>query len=742
MIALALVVIIILIFILEFFLNIGKRSVSGGYDMTEKYEKDFLELVRKPETLELPIGRNLFGDKYTEEEYEAITKMSEHKAVLADITINKLPELTPMLDIHRFKLRLYLEQRGKFITHLNFLSRYSAPGDQVIYVNLTGKHNWLLELCKLFPELTFHIWLFDSAELSGENIKVYSHTDPTPEELKEFRLKPTLLIANNNATPWEDKKYGEITEENMRRNENLVKLISPKYSQLEFKMPYCCIGKDTAQYQYLNGDLEFACWAKEGEYSHSLIVKGNSSSKKYDCELLRRKMAYFRIVVREYFYFSHDIAAEGIDHCFDCMYEINTWKNYLKRGSGEKLNNSELTSKISELITNNMHRYNSLENLATAPHGIRPTEMAFKKKEQLREKYQYEYMARTILRKNTPLTGVTKENINTFVYKPRLFQSTIEQETSEPKEQEAIMQIVGNNDFSITKLSDIDKELKYRNSNDKFVYRRHMGQRKLLMNEILFLVLHGNKATKVVYAGAAPGLHIPWLSKLFPRHKFDLWDPASFAIKETDKISIHQGYFNDEVAEQYRGQKILFISDIRSGSDEMKFEEFEEEVKKNNQWQMDWINIMTPEMSMLKFRIPFNVVGDYEYLQGEIYLQPWAPINSSETRLITDGKTLTTYNSTSYENKMFYFNHVIREFAWFNHNVSTASSPGLCHCYDCTFEIWIWQKYNKSEKVEVNDFIDKTSEYLRYPLAVKHHGIMPEIFMCNKRMLLKQIRRN
>jgi hypothetical protein len=43
-----------------------------------------------------------------------------------------------------------------------------------------------------------------------------------------------------------------------------------------------------------------------------------------------------------------------------------------------------------------------------------------------------------------------------------------------------------------------------------------------------------------LYAGAAPGTHIAYLSALFPHVHFILVDPAEFTVKATDRITIHQ----------------------------------------------------------------------------------------------------------------------------------------------------------------------------------------------------------
>jgi hypothetical protein len=103
----------------------------------------------------------------------------------------------------------------------------------------------------------------------------------------------------------------------------------------------------------------------------------------------------------------------------------------------------------------------------------------------------------------------------------------------------------------------------------------HWGQRKLLLSEIEFLSLFipqlrarspPPKRIVVVYAGAAPGTHIPYLFDLFDNRtgdlQFALFDPAYFSIWPRhnaqfsfDTISIcppesgsPNGFFTDDVA--------------------------------------------------------------------------------------------------------------------------------------------------------------------------------------------------
>jgi len=94
----------------------------------------------------------------------------------------------------------------------------------------------------------------------------------------------------------------------------------------------------------------------------------------------------------------------------------------------------------------------------------------------------------------------------------------------------------------------------------------HWGQRKLLLSEIEFLTVFGQKGTLVVYAGAAPGTHTNYLADLFPSMDFLLVDPSEFYAKPTNRIEIRQEFFTEQICREVRegGRDVLFISDIRT----------------------------------------------------------------------------------------------------------------------------------------------------------------------------------
>jgi len=242
----------------------------------------------------------------------------------------------------------------------------------------------------------------------------------------------------------------------------------------------------------------------------------------------------------------------------------------------------------------------------------------------------------------------------------------------------------------------------------------HWGQRKLLMTEIDFLTQYSKENDLVLYVGAAPAIHTPLLSKLFPSLRFILVDPMKFSIHETDKIEIRQEYFTDEMAKEFIGQDFLLICDIRVSNDEINYKPTEDEVKMDMLIQQKWVEIMKPKFSILKFRLPWDQ-KTFEYLDGHITIQPWGPQSSTETRLIIDNSLeKRVWDCKIYENQMYYFNTVTR-CQYYPHNII---APGIDHCYDCSTEIMIIKNYlqsfqpNKNNEKIIIKMIHKISKHL------------------------------
>lgn len=240
----------------------------------------------------------------------------------------------------------------------------------------------------------------------------------------------------------------------------------------------------------------------------------------------------------------------------------------------------------------------------------------------------------------------------------------------------------------------------------------HWGQRKLAIMEYGFLgdVLSGRADEKaiVVYAGAAPGRHIPDLASHFPGVPFHLFDPAAFdplvlepqlqadaGIEPLPHLKVHQCFFDEAWADTFRKavddgavKKLVFICDIRTADPlEQTKADVQVDVQKDMERQEAWCLRMRPFASLLKFRLPW-AEGATEYLRGEVRIQPWAPTTSTETRLVVRHADLAhraEYDNRAYEEALAFHNTVGRV-RLYDHGLPSGLVPGFDHCFDCALE--------------------------------------------------------
>jgi cap2 methyltransferase len=231
-------------------------------------------------------------------------------------------------------------------------------------------------------------------------------------------------------------------------------------------------------------------------------------------------------------------------------------------------------------------------------------------------------------------------------------------------------------------------EYRRRQGQEKSV--EHWGQRKLLISEIEFLTNYGYAGATVVYAGAAPGTHIPLLARLFADMHFILFDPLPLGFLECKRVTWRKELFTEETAREFTGKDVLFISDVRSGSlKTMQSAEMEACVAKDMQAQQQWHILMKPRKSMLKFRLPW-AKGKTTYLDGQVYLPVWGTQTTTEARLVPHGDEQREWDNTHYEGQMFHFNTYTRQ-QCYPHD---AVYETLDHCYDCTAELRVLQQYS------------------------------------------------
>jgi hypothetical protein len=261
----------------------------------------------------------------------------------------------------------------------------------------------------------------------------------------------------------------------------------------------------------------------------------------------------------------------------------------------------------------------------------------------------------------------------------------------------------------------------------------HWGQLKLLLTEIEFLTLiekykseiQNNTRTTFIYAGAAPGDHIPYLARLFPNVIFELYDPNDFIVKDTKMIKTHVQFFTDKDAEYWESSKhndkfIVFCSDIRMEP------ATEENVQKNMDMQLDWWKIMQPELSMVKFRLPWKQ-GKTLYPDGDIYIQPFPGPTSTETRLIfKKGAKLIDYDNIKYEEQCFYHNTTTR-CMYYDHELPNCRlEKNVDNCYDCASLVNIAVEYLKT--YDSNIKLDILIEEIINKASINHHTLLSQTY--------------
>lgn len=263
-------------------------------------------------------------------------------------------------------------------------------------------------------------------------------------------------------------------------------------------------------------------------------------------------------------------------------------------------------------------------------------------------------------------------------------------------------------------LSPDQPELPYRRRTNEEKKNVPWGQRKLFCGEQLFINRFCHISAPIfVYAGAAPGKHIPLLAELNPEIEFHLYDPKPFQIESTERIHLYQQYFTDDDAKKWTGRTdVYFISDIRT-ADYTQMTEYDNEsaIIEDMELQKRWYNIIQPVQGHLKFRLPYatkNMPTQIEYFDGYVFKQPWAPQTSTETRLVPY-KTMRKWDIVKYESQMFYHNIVVREQHKYLNPVTQTGTPvvppELLNDYDSVAETVILMDYLKRKGLEVT--VDK-----------------------------------
>ena len=271
------------------------------------------------------------------------------------------------------------------------------------------------------------------------------------------------------------------------------------------------------------------------------------------------------------------------------------------------------------------------------------------------------------------------------------------------------------------KLDDNFPKLEYQNRRHRPSSTLHIGQIKLFLTTLQFLTKYvpKNKETHILYPGSAYGYNIHILSKLFPNCYWYLIDPLPYykQLYNNDKI-LHMSntFFTDKDAEFFKNKLknkfTIFICDIRNTFADKDWNIHEIRIDKDMSYQYNWCKIFNANISFLKFRIP-RFTNEYTYLNGELFIQPFSPITSTETRLVVHKNAKDKiYYLDDYEDKMYYHNRILRVCNYSKlHNYKYKF---FCNCFDCSFCFLILENYIKSynSKISVYILLEKMFKHL------------------------------
>ena len=240
----------------------------------------------------------------------------------------------------------------------------------------------------------------------------------------------------------------------------------------------------------------------------------------------------------------------------------------------------------------------------------------------------------------------------------------------------------------------------------------HHGQRKLFVSELQCLTHFCRDAAArlvVVYAGAAPGHHIPFFLRLFPGVEWHLYDPRAFDVPAGPNVHLYNEYFTDAVAESWRGRADVFISDMKM--------------------QDDWTRLMRPRRgAMLKFRPPYLEAGAAAsplYTHGRVLWQTWPSVSSTEGRLIVSAADAVAprrpFDAARYQSACAVHNLAVRPWATYAPPAAGLEAvPGYDRCFDCTNEAAAWVAYcalaHRSADGSVADLMNRLTAATRQRL--------------------------
>lgn len=216
---------------------------------------------------------------------------------------------------------------------------------------------------------------------------------------------------------------------------------------------------------------------------------------------------------------------------------------------------------------------------------------------------------------------------------------------------------------------------------------------KMLCNDVDFLTKKAETGDKAIYIGGSIGAYVLLLAKMFPTVQFDMYDHnLSNSVKKAKEESFmppnleHKPEnFSEKVAAQLllkdgiKGNKLLLMSDLRNitrnaWGNKGHVAVTDDNVVNDLHLQENWVQLLRPRSSQIKFKLPYHGSVQYSYLKGEANTQLFGKHSTSEIRLTVDAPLEESrefprymYDKQKHEDSMYYHNFVTR----FQHTEAT-----------------------------------------------------------------------
>ena len=569
--------------------------------------------------------------------------------------------------------------------------------------------------------------------------------------------------ANNAASIFDKMMLNDFNEQS-----KLIKLIEPKLgASLKFKLPF--VDKnDKSTIDIIQGKILWLPWTNPASTDATLIIEGkdakiNSPTMKIHLKTLQDSFATHNMINRVWGYYKPPCNVDhiiGYDYCFDCTLEATIWRDYIDLSSKFAFDNT-LTTATTANATWQKHTVSSLMNAInfkfeplisivnkSDQHGRHPkllpaerVKLLIKNKTKFNWAEYEDELKKNVLKydefndtaMDTTIDTAIDTAMNTetkvgnfkydFAYNLKIAEKLLNTKFKSLYSEREIKYIlsVSKKEWPLPSIwNSLISKIPYRGNKGgalahNIIYS-HLGQRKLFMTELQLLTRFLNTALDhaiVLYAGAAPSIHLPLLFELFPNIIWHLYDPAKFAIKESKHAKIYNDFFTHDTAKLWHKKCDIFICDIRLSSENNI--EFEKQVMSDMKKQDEWTRIIEPSMgASLKFRLPYisadENINVFKYSRGKILWQMWPPQASTECRLIVEAKDAKKgapsmeIDVVKYQNACMEHNMIDR--AWKTYQIphpDVKNVLGYDRCFDCTCEAMSWLSYMK-----LNDSIKKS----------------------------------